>query len=83
MQLMQVQAAVADNSVTRTLALALRTIGSLEHLAGYLEVTQEQLEQWLEGRGTPPTRVYMRALDLVADGPFTSSQPGLRRRKKS
>ena len=56
MQLMQMQAAV-ENPVTRTLSLALSTLGSLE--------------QWMEGEGRPPTRVYMKALDLVASGPFS------------
>jgi DNA-binding transcriptional regulator YdaS (Cro superfamily) len=68
---MHVQAPVAKNSVTRTLALALSTIGSLERLAHYLDVSEQQLEQWMEGCGTPPTRVFTRALDLVAGGPFT------------
>ena len=70
MQLVQMQAAV-ENSVTRTLALALSTIGTPERLAQYLGVSQKQLEQWMEGRGKPPTRIYMRALDLVASGPFS------------
>ncbi|HUQ73891.1 MAG TPA: hypothetical protein VM183_04125 [Burkholderiales bacterium] len=71
MHLMHMQAPVADNSVTRTLALALSTVGSLERLAHYLDVSQQQLEKWLEGCGTPPTGVYTRALDLVAGGPFS------------
>jgi DNA-binding transcriptional regulator YiaG len=74
MHLTPMQAPVADNSVTRTLALALSTIGSLERLAHYLDVSEQELEKWLEGCGTPPTRVYTRALDLVAGGPFTSRQ---------
>ena len=65
------QAAVADNSVTRTLRLALRTIGSRASLAEYLAVSESLLEEWLDGRSQPPTLVYMRALDLVARGPFT------------
>ena len=67
MQLMQ---ATVDNSVTRTLSLALSTIGSLERLAQHLGVTEQQIEQWMGGQGKPPTRVYMKALDLVASGPF-------------
>jgi DNA-binding transcriptional regulator YdaS (Cro superfamily) len=59
------------NSVTRTLALALSTIGSVERLAQHLGVAQQQLEQWMEGEGKPPTRIYMKALDLVASGPFS------------
>jgi len=70
MQSMLMQAAV-DNSVTRTLALALSTVGSLEELAQYLGAKEEEIEQWLKGRGRPPTRIYMKALDLVASGPFS------------
>jgi DNA-binding transcriptional regulator YiaG len=65
------QAAVADNSVTRTLRLALRTICSRASLAEYLAVSESLLEEWLDGRSQPPTLVYLRALDLVARGPFT------------
>ena len=59
------------NSVTRTLALALSTIGSLEGLAQYLGVTGEDIQRWLEGDGRPPIGVYIKALDLVASGPFS------------
>ena len=69
MQLMDTQVAV-DNSVTRTLALALKTLGNLERLAKHLGVSQADLQKWLQGEGKPPTRIYMRALDLVAGGPF-------------
>jgi len=65
-----VYANVVDTSITRTLGLALRTLGSRERLAQHLGVTVERLEGWLEGRQEPPTDVYLRALDLVARGPF-------------
>ncbi len=64
------QAAVADNSVTRTLALALRTIGGRAPLAEYLGATEALLQEWLDGRREPPTSIYLCALDLVANGPF-------------
>jgi hypothetical protein len=70
MQLTHMQVAV-EKSVTRTLALALSTIGSLERLAQHLGVTEEQIVEWMTGQGSPPTRVYMKALDLVASGPFS------------
>jgi DNA-binding transcriptional regulator YdaS (Cro superfamily) len=69
-QVMHMQAAL-ENSVTRTLALALSTLGSLERLAQHLGVTERQVIQWIEGEGKPPIRVYMKALDLVASGPFS------------
>ena len=65
-------ATMSNISVTRTLALALRTIGSTERLAQYLGVSQDLLNEWLEGRREAPTLVYLRALDLVASGPFGS-----------
>jgi hypothetical protein len=70
MQSMQMQVAV-ENAVTRTLALALSTIGSLERLAQHLGVSVQQIEKWMAGEGRPPTRIYMKALDLVASGPFS------------
>lgn len=59
------------HSVTRTLALAQHTIGSRAQLAEYLGVAEALLQEWLDGRREPPTAVYLRALDLVANGPFT------------
>ena len=57
--------------MTRTLALAQHTIGSRADLAGYLGVTEAVLQEWLDGHREPPLAVYLRALDLVARGPFT------------
>ena len=45
-------------------------MGGLERLAEDLGVTERQLMDWLGGDGRPPTRIYLRALDLVARGPF-------------
>ena len=70
MQSMLMQVAV-ETSVTRTLSLAMKTVGSLERLAEHLQVAAEELEKWMHGQGKPPTRVYMKALDLVANGPFS------------
>jgi len=60
-----------ETSVTRTLVLALSTIGNLERLAQHLGVDPQQIEQWIQGQGRPPTPIYMKALDLVASGPFS------------
>lgn len=67
---MMMLAAAVENSVTRTLTRALRAMGSLQNLAQYLGVSEAQLMQWLTGDGRPPTPIYLRALDLVARGPF-------------
>jgi hypothetical protein len=47
----------------------------------HLGVPEEQLADWLAGRGKPPNAVYLRALDLVASGPFASSPRGRSRSK--
>jgi DNA-binding transcriptional regulator YiaG len=61
---------VGNSSITRTLQRALRAMGSVQRLATYLGVAPAQLEDWLAGRGKAPNAVYLRALDLVASGPF-------------
>ena len=63
---------VGNTSITRTLERALRAMGSIQRLADYLGVSPAQLEDWLAGRGKAPNTVYLRALDLVARGPFIS-----------
>ena len=72
-QLRMLATNVGDTSITRTLERALRAMGSVQRLAEYLAVSPAQLEDWLRGRGTAPNAVYLRALDLVASGPFISS----------
>ena len=74
-------AAVADNSVTRTLERAARTIGGRSRLAEYLGVGEAELEEWLDGRRAPPAAIYVRALDLVANGPFGARREGRAKRK--
>jgi hypothetical protein len=63
-------AAMTDTSITRTLALALLSLGSLQRLAEHLGVSELELADWLTGERRPPTDVYVRALDLVARGPY-------------
>jgi len=67
---------MTDTSITRTLALALLTLGSLERLAEHLGVSERELAEWLTGERKAPTSVYMRALDLVARGPFIPRNKG-------
>jgi hypothetical protein len=76
------QATVSDNSVTRTLALAARTLGGQERLAEFLGVGEELLQQWLDAKREPPTSIYVRALELVALGPFAAPHRARERAKK-
>ena len=53
----------------RTLALALETVGTKEHLATALGISVKDLDGYLNG--TPlPHRVFIEALDIVARAKF-------------
>ena len=49
----------------RTLHEACLILGGEHRLAAYLGVPVEQVEDWLNGRGTPPDPVFLRCVDLV------------------
>ena len=53
---------------SRTLERAARILGGTEALRARLKVDREVLESWMAGRSTPPTEVFLRAVDLVAGG---------------
>lgn len=63
-------AATTDTSITRTLAVALLSLGNLQRLAEHLGVSEAELIDWLTGERKPPISVYVRALDVVARGPL-------------
>jgi DNA-binding transcriptional regulator YdaS (Cro superfamily) len=58
-----------DTAHTRTLRRAVEVVGSPEELAETLGVSPESLAAWLAGDQALPNDVYMRALDLVSQGP--------------
>ena len=49
----------------RLLARATEMVGGVELMAAALEVTADQLRQWLQGENPVPPEVYFRALELV------------------
>jgi hypothetical protein len=60
---------VEDTPYTRTLARAARAVGGEAELARILKVPEDRLRGWMEGRETPPVKVFSAALDIVAKGP--------------
>jgi hypothetical protein len=60
----------AENSQTRTLISAARTLGGPEALAAELGVPLGLLQGWIRGDDAPPFAVFSKALDIVARGPF-------------
>ena len=62
----------SDTPKVRTLRRAVEVVGSPEALAEALEVSPEIVDAWLLGQQAPPNEAYMRALDLVSQGPHHS-----------
>ncbi len=58
-----------DNPKVRTLRRAAEVVGSPEALANALGVSPELVSAWLLGREALPNDSYLRALDLVSQGP--------------
>ena len=58
-----------DNPKVRTLRRAAEVVGSPEALAAVLEVSLEMVSAWLLGQQALPNDAYMRALDVVSQGP--------------
>jgi DNA-binding transcriptional regulator YiaG len=58
-----------DNPKARTLRRAVGVVGSESALAETLGVSPESVSAWLLGEQDLPNNVYMRALDLVSQGP--------------
>jgi DNA-binding transcriptional regulator YdaS (Cro superfamily) len=50
---------------SRTLLRASDVLGGVEPLAQHLRVSPTQLAQWIDGRGQPPTDVFLAAVDVV------------------
>jgi hypothetical protein len=49
---------------------AAETIGGEALLADFLGVKRAQLRDWRNGIGDPPMEVFLRSLDVIADGPY-------------
>ena len=59
----------ADTPKLRTLRRAVEVVGSPEALAEALDVSPEMISAWLLGQQGLPNDAYLRALDVVSQGP--------------
>jgi hypothetical protein len=51
----------------RALQRASEAIGGVQALARYLDVPSAEVRQWMFNVGTPPSRVFLRVVDLLLD----------------
>lgn len=63
---------------TTALSRAERILGSRARMAAYLRVPEGQIDAWLEGEESPPLDVFLRSLDVIADGPYVRPRRGVR-----
>ena len=59
---------------SRTFQKAAQLAGGNKKLARHLRVPLAELENWIAGKGVPPTASFLKAVDFVLDE--TSSPPG-------
>jgi DNA-binding transcriptional regulator YdaS (Cro superfamily) len=58
------------NAKIRTMQRAMQTLGSEQALAEMLDVSPQDVAQWLSGAALPQDAAYLAALDIVARGPI-------------
>jgi hypothetical protein len=52
---------------TRVLRSACELVGGIDKLSVHLDVPLHSLAAWVDGRGQPPRRVFLNALDLIIE----------------
>jgi transcriptional regulator with XRE-family HTH domain len=50
---------------TRVLHRACQIVGGVDQLAARLGVSRTMLYRWLDGEDVPPSRVFLKAVDLI------------------
>ena len=61
----------------KVLSRAEKILGSRARMAALFGVPPEKIDAWLDGEEAPPLEVFLRSLDVIADGPYA---PRTRRR---
>lgn len=70
---------MATSVYSRTMQKAAQLAGGEKKLARYLRVPMADLLKWMAGQDTPPTQVFLKAVDLVLEEtspPPAGSEPG-------
>jgi hypothetical protein len=63
---------------TAALSRAAEILGSRARMAALLEVPAEKIQAWLAGEEPTPLEVFLRSLDVIADGPYASGDRRIR-----
>ena len=61
-----------------TLSRAERVLGGRARMAAFFRVSPEKIRAWIDGVERPPLEIFLRSLDVIADGPYASVLRGIR-----
>ena len=70
--------AISKTVHVRALRRAAQSLGGVEALRAYLQVSMSQLAGWLHGEASPPEAVFLRVVDLLAEEELTAIKQGFR-----
>jgi len=60
------------------LGRAQRVLGGRARMAAFFRVPPETVDAWIAGHEPAPLEVFLRSLDVIADGPYASVLRGIR-----
>lgn len=58
---------MASSVYSRALQKAAELMGSYDKLARHLLVPASDLQRWIDGKGTPPTAIFLKVVDYILD----------------
>ena len=61
----------------KALSRAEKTLGGRARIAAFLGVPPEKIQAWTDGEEVAPLEIFLRSLDVIADGPYA-----VRRRRR-
>jgi hypothetical protein len=60
------------------LSRAEKILGSRARMAAFFGVPPQKIQAWLEGEEAPPLEIFLRSLDVIADGPYAPAARRIR-----
>ena len=54
----------------KALSRAEKILGSRARMAAFFKVPPEKIQAWLDGDEPAPLEIFLRSLDVIADGPY-------------
>ena len=56
----------------KAISRAEEILGSRARTAALFRVPPEKIQRWLDGEETAPLEIFLRSLDVIADGPYAT-----------